>query len=117
MGVTALGRGAFRQIWDEPKIHACVRGSALAAVLAPGHLVMPGRCVWLWMGNVGWGQGFGLGTGWGAQVQTGFSPTLLFLLENKSASSLFLPLAFQIHLGKLPWVLAEVSPARQLVLL
>lgn len=42
MGVTALGRGAIGQIWDEPKPHPHVRGS----VLAPGHLVVPGRGVW-----------------------------------------------------------------------
>lgn len=65
MGVTALGRGAFRQIWDEPKIHARVRGSALAAVLAPGHLVMPGRCVWAVDGECGLGTGIWAGDGVG----------------------------------------------------
>lgn len=117
MAVTTLGRAAFRQIWDEPKLHAPVRGSALAAVLASKHWGCLGGVCGLWMEmwagdrDLGWGQGEGI------KCRQASPPHFFFWLENKSASSLFLPLAFQIHLGKLPWVLAEVSPARQLVLL
>lgn len=96
MGVTALGRGAFRQIWDEPKIHARVRGSALAAVLAPGHLVMPGRCVWAVDGECGLGTGIWAGDGVGGPKCRQASPPRFYFCWKTSLLRLcFFPSLFK----------------------
>lgn len=66
MGVTTSGRGASRQIWDEPKSHAPVRFSPYCSggTKAPGDAwemyVGFGWEMWAGDRDLGWGWGEGL---------------------------------------------------------